>query len=131
MSEVEKFASNIKNLEKIALLEESEHTGGEITPEEIRGRLNGGNVVLKPTNRGWSLTQMIQVMMLIQENRIRHVLGFSPGSRRRPSLTSDNPVALFDAPGLDVPGTGFLSSPDTYLTFPVCRNVSLRAKHRP
>lgn len=67
MSEVEKFASNIKNLEKIALLEESEHTGGEITPEEIRGRLNGGNVVLKPTNRGWSLTQMIQVMMLIQE----------------------------------------------------------------
>jgi hypothetical protein len=132
MSEVEKFASNIKNLEKIALLEESEHTGGEITPEEIRGRLNGGNVVLKPTNRGWSLTQMIQVMMLIQEIVFDMCWAFLLAPDGDPGfLTSDNPVALFDAPGLDVPGMGFLSSPDTYLTFPVCRNVSLRAKHRP
>jgi hypothetical protein len=34
-------------------------------------------------------------------------------------LTSDNPVALFDSPTVEVPGTGFLSSPDTYLTFPL------------
>lgn len=44
-------------------------------------------------------------------------------------LTSDNPVALFDSPGVDVPGTGFKSSPDTYLTFPISRRICLLAKH--
>jgi len=75
---------------------------------------------------------MIQVMMLIQEIVCDMCWAFLLAPGGDPGfLTSDNPVALFDAPGLDVPGTGFLSSPDTYLTFPVCRNVCLRAKHRP
>jgi hypothetical protein len=46
-------------------------------------------------------------------------------------LTSDNPVAVFDAPTVDVPGTGFLSSPDTHFTFPISREICLMAKHLP
>jgi uncharacterized protein DUF4238 len=126
---LDKFVSDPENL-KLVAREESEKTGKVVTPEEILRTLNAGNVFVTQTNRGWSLEQMMRVMMMLQrviyEMRWQFLLaedgdlGF---------LTSDNPVALFDSPTVEVPGTGFLSSPDTYLTFPISREICLLARH--
>ena len=62
--EVEKFASDPEKL-KLLAREESESTGKEVTPEEMRSRLTGGSTFLVQTNRGWSLGQMARVMMLL------------------------------------------------------------------
>jgi Protein of unknown function (DUF4238) len=126
---LEQFVSDPENL-KLFAREESEKTGKAVTPDEVLRKLNAGNVFLTQSNRGWSLEQMIRVMLTLQRviNDMRWQfllaedddLGF---------LTSDNPVALFDSPTVEVPGTGFLSGPDTYLTFPISREICLLARH--
>jgi hypothetical protein len=128
--EVERFAANIENL-KFMAKEESELTGQKVTPEEIRGRFTGGNVIVTQSSREWSLSQMIRVTMMIQQIvvNMRWIFLVAPDGDVG-FLTSDNPVSLFDAPHVDVPGTGFLSSPDTYLTFPVSRAICLLLNHR-
>src|SRR5207237_10122786 len=62
---LEKFAADPENL-KLMAREESERTGKEVTPEEIQKSLNAGNVFLTQSNRGWSLEQMVRVMMMLQ-----------------------------------------------------------------
>ena len=129
---VEKFASDPEKM-KLLAREESDHTGKEVTPEEMRSRLNGGNAFLTQTNRGWSLEQMVRVMMLLQSIIFDMRWVFLLAGDGDPGfLTSDNPVSLFGSPAVDSPGeAGFLSSPDTYFTFPVSREVCLLAKHLP
>lgn len=128
---VEKFASDPKNLEMLAR-EESQRTGNQVTPEEMRSRLNGGSCFMTQTNRGWSLEQMVRVMMLLQNIIFDMRWVFLLASDGDPGfLTSDNPVSLFGSPTVDVPGVGFLSSPDTYFTFPVSREICLLARHLP
>ena len=128
---MQEFTSDPENL-KILAREETEKTGKEVTPEELLKTLNAGNVYLTQTNRGWSLEQMIRVMMLLQRIifEMRWTFLITDGSDSG-FLTSDNPVSVFDAPMVDIPGTGFLSSPDTYFTFPVSRQICLMANHTP
>ncbi len=129
-SEIKKFASDAEKMAALAR-EESERTGIEVSPEEVRGRLTGGTVYLTQTNRGWSLQQMVKVMMLVQTILFDMSWTFliSPDGDQG-FLTSDNPVSLF-APGAVVPSVGILSSPNSYLTFPISRDVCFHAKHRP
>ncbi|GAC1427848.1 MAG: hypothetical protein NVS1B11_17930 [Terriglobales bacterium] len=127
--EVKKFASDAEKMAEFAR-EESERTGKEVTPEEVRRRLTGGSAFLTQTNRGWSLQQMVKVMMLIQNIvfDMCWVFLISPDGDAG-FLSSDNPVALF-TPGMELPSLGILSSPDSYLTFPISRDICLLAKHR-
>jgi hypothetical protein len=62
---MEQFTSDPENV-KLLAREETEKTGKEVTPEELLKTLNAGSVYLKQTNRGWSLEQMIRIMMLLQ-----------------------------------------------------------------
>lgn len=128
---MEKFTSDPENV-KLLAREETQKTGKEVTPEELLKTLNAGSVYLTQTNRGWSLEQMIRITMLLQriifDMRWVFLIADEGDSG---FLTSDNPVAVFDAPTVDVPGTGFLSSPDTYFTFPISREICLTAKHLP
>ena len=126
---MERFVAVPENLERIAR-ERSEAKGELVTPDEIKKTLNAGSVFLTQTNRGWSLKQIIDVMMLLQRVifDMRWVFLVAE-SEDEGFITSDNPVALFGAPTTDVPGVGFLSSPDTYFTFPVSRTICLLAKH--
>jgi Protein of unknown function (DUF4238) len=128
---MQEFTSVPENV-KLLAREETEKTGKEVTPEELLNTLNAGSVYLTQTNRGWSLEQMIRIMMLLQrvifDMRWSFLIADEEGSG---FLTSDNPVAVFDAPTVDVPGTGFLSSPDTYFTFPISREICLMARHPP
>jgi hypothetical protein len=126
---VKKFESDEENLKLIAR-EESEKTGREVNVEDIRKTLNAGNVFLTQSNRGWSLEQMVRVMMTLQRIIFEMRWVFLVAEDTDPGfLTTDNPVAVFDAPTVDVPGTGFLSSPNTYVTFPISREICLLAKH--
>ena len=127
--QLEKFLSVPANLE-LAAREHSKSSGKLVTPQELRETLNAGSVYLQQNNRAWSLQQMIQVMMLLQRvvYEMRWVF-LVADNEDEGFLTSDNPVALFSAPTTDVPGVGFLSSPDTYFTFPICRSICLLAKH--
>ncbi|SRR6266576_1357714 len=126
---MEEFLAVPENL-ALAARRYSESTGKQVTPEELKKTLNAGNVVLNQTSRGWSLKQIIDVMMLLQRviYDMRWVFLVAE-SEDEGFITSDNPVALFGAPTTDVPGVGFLSSPDTYFTFPVSRTICLVAKH--
>jgi hypothetical protein len=128
--EVEKFAANVENL-KLMAKEERELTGQEVTADEIRGRFTGGNVVVTQKSREWSLSQMVRVTIMIQQIlfNMRWIFLVAPDGDQG-FLTSDNPVSLFDAPHVDVPGTGFLSSSEAYLTFPVSRDICLLLRHR-
>jgi hypothetical protein len=127
--EVERFASDP---EKLALLarEESESTGAEVTPEEMRTRLTAGSTFLTQTNRGWTLAQMARSMLPLQhivfemDWMILLAPDGDPGF-----LTSDNPVSLF-SPAYHVPGVGLLSNPDAHITFPISREICLLARHR-
>jgi hypothetical protein len=128
---MEKFTSDPENL-KLLAREETQKTGKEVTPEELLKTLNAGNVYLTQTNRGWSLEQTIRVMMLLQRIIFDMRWTLLIADEDDPGfLTSDNPVAVFDAPTVDIPGTGFLSSRDTYFTFPISREVCLMARHTP
>jgi len=127
--QLEKFTSDPENL-KLLAREESERVGKEVSPDEMLKTLNAGSVYLTQTNRGWSLEQSARIMMLLQKVIFEMRWIFLVAEEGDPGfLTSDNPVAVFDAPTVDVPGTGFKSSPDTYLTFPICREICLVANH--
>jgi hypothetical protein len=126
---MEKFTSEPENL-KLLARERSEETRKEVTPEELLTELNAGNVYLTQNNRGWSLGQMARIMMLLQRVIYEMRWVFLVAEDGDPGfITSDNPVAVFDAPTVEIPGTGFLSSPDTYFTFPICRDVCLQGRH--
>jgi len=126
---MEEWASVPENLELIAR-EQSESSGKQVTPEEIKKALNAGSVFLKQTNRGWSLQQMVRIMLVLQRIVYEMRWIFLVAKTEDDGfLTSDNPVSLFSAPTTDVPGVGFLSSPDTYFTFPISRIICLLGKH--
>lgn len=130
-SRMQEFTSDPENV-KLLAREETEKTGKEVTPKELLKTLNAGSVYLTQTNRGWSLEQMIRVMIVLQRIIFDMRWTFLIANEEDPGfLTSDNPVAVFDAPTVDVPGTGFLSSPDTHITFPISREICLTAKHLP
>jgi hypothetical protein len=126
---MEEFLAVPENL-ALAARRYSKSTGKQVTPEELKKNLNAGNVILNQTSRGWSLKQIIDVMMLLQRviYDMRWVFLVAENEDEG-FITSDNPVALFGAPTTDVPGVGFLSSPATYFTFPVSRTICLLAKH--
>lgn len=82
------FTSDPENL-KLLAREESERTGKEVTPEQLLNTLNAGSVYLTQTNRGWSLEQMVRIMMMLQAAHIRHVLVFPRRRSGRPRLSND------------------------------------------
>ncbi len=74
----------------------NERSGEKMTLEEYRKQLTGGSVVVSQTNRGWTLRQMFQ-MLLLQRVIFDMAWTFLPASEGDDGfLTSDNPVALFD-----------------------------------
>jgi len=126
---MEEWASVPENLALIAR-DQSESSGKQVTPEEIRKTLNAGNVIVNQANRGWSLEQMVRIMLALQKIIYEMRWVFLVAETEDDGfLTSDNPVSLFSAPTTDVPGVGFLSSPDTYFTFPISRTICLLCKH--
>jgi hypothetical protein len=118
--ELERFASDIESLKELAR-QESESAGKEITPEEMRRRLTGGNTFLTQTNRGWSLGQMAQAMMSFQKVVFEMCWTFLIAPGDDPGfITSDNPVSLLGGAAVGA-----------YLTFPLSRGLCLLAKGRP
>ncbi len=108
-----------------------EESGEAITLNEFRKRLSGGNVKLTQENRGWSLNQMFQMTMFLQEVifKMKWTFLLAPDDDDG-FLTCDNPVSLFD-PMQGFAGTGFASSPAAHFTFPISRDICLLASHQP
>jgi hypothetical protein len=107
-----------------------EETGEKIDPDDFYKKLTGGSVEITQGNRGWSLKQMFDTMLWLQELIFEMGWSFLVSPDGDPGfLTSDNPVSLFDPVGGLYGGVGFVSSPAAYFTFPLCRSVCLIAQH--
>jgi len=108
----------------------SKAKGESLDPEEFRKKLTGGTVVLSQKSRGWTVRQMFENLVAIQEVIFRMKWTFLLS---RPDddgfLTSDNPVSLFDPTASPTRGIGFMSSPAAHFTFPICRTVCLLAHY--
>lgn len=126
------FVANDKRALERVVTKIREETGENVDPEEYRKKLVGGTVELTQANRGWSVLQMFKMMVLLQETIFSMNWTFLVAPEGDPGfLTSDNPVSLFDPMGGLLGGVGFRSSPAALFTFPLSRNVCLRARHTP
>jgi hypothetical protein len=127
--QVEFVTHNYHALQR-AVLEINKETGENITIEEYRKRLTGGDVIVTQTNRGWSLNQMFNMLLYLQQVISEMKWTFLLSSPDDDGfVTTDNPVALFDP--MAKHGIGFASSPAAYFTFPISRDVCLFAGHQP
>jgi Protein of unknown function (DUF4238) len=102
----------------------SEQTGEHIDPDDLVKQLTGGTVEITQENRGWSLGQMFNTMLWLQEWIFRMSWTFllCP-SDDQGFLTSDNPVSLFDPVGERRGEIGFASSPAAHFTFPLSSSI--------
>jgi hypothetical protein len=126
---LELLAQHKRALESV-VAEMSERTGEFIDPEDFRKKLTGGSVELHQTNRGWTVQEMFENLMMLQQvifgMKWTLLLGTADDDG---FLTSDNPVSLFDPLGSPIGGIGFMSSPAAHFTFPISRSVCLLAQH--
>jgi hypothetical protein len=126
---LELLAHNKQALESV-VAKLGERTGEKIDVEDFREKLTGGSIVLQQVNRGWTVKQMFQNMLLLQEVIFSMRWTFLlAGPDDDGFLTSDNPVSLFDPVGNPFGGIGFKSSPAAHFTFPISRGVCLLAQH--
>lgn len=107
----------------------SEEAGEVVDPEEFRAKLTGGNVIIEQTNRGWTVRQMFEMMLTLQELIFHMKWTYLVTDDDFGFLTSDNPVSLFDPAAMPLRGQGFASSREAHFTFPISRNVCLAARH--
>jgi uncharacterized protein DUF4238 len=113
-----------------AVIELNKKSGENVTPEEFRKRLTGGNVVVSQTNRGWSLNQMFNMLLYLQQVIFEMNWMFLCAPPEDDGfITSDNPVALFDP--LSQHGVGFASTRAAHFIFPISRGICLVAGHLP
>jgi uncharacterized protein DUF4238 len=125
------FVANDERALKWAIAKIREDTGEDIDPQEFRKKLTGGTVIVKQTSREWSLRQMFQTMLFLQEVIFDMKWTFLLAPEDDAGfLTSDNPVSLFDPVGGQLGGIGFASSPAAHFTFPVSRSMCLLAGHQ-
>ena len=125
------FVANDKRALEWATAKIREETGEEIKPEEFQRKLTGGTVEMRQTNREWSLGQMFQMMLFLQQVIFDMKWTFLLAPEDDAGfLTSDNPVSLFDPMVGRLGGIGFASSPVAHFTFPISRGVCLLAQHR-
>jgi hypothetical protein len=128
--QLESVASNKRAIES-AVAAIREKTGEVIDVEKFERDLKGGTVEISP-NRAWSLAQMFEMMVLLQQviNDMHWTVLLAP--ENEPGfLTTDNPVSLFDPVASPLGGIGFASSPAAHFTFPISRDVCLLAQHQP
>ncbi len=109
----------------------SEETGEPVDPDEFQRKLTAGSAVVGQGNRDWSLGQMFQAMIALQQTISRMSWRFMIASENDPGfLTTDNPVAVFDPLRGPLEAIGFASSPAAHFTFPISRELCLLADHR-
>jgi hypothetical protein len=98
-----------------------------ITVDELHAKLTGGTVVVKQSNRGWSVRKMFEYLIAFQYTIADMRWQFAVAAEDDDGfLTSDNPVSLFDPTARSI---ALASSPLAHFLFPVCRTVCLRAAH--
>jgi hypothetical protein len=108
-----------------------EKTGETVDRDKFATDLKSGTVEISP-NRAWSLGQMFEMMMFLQEVIYNMRWRFLLAPNNEPGfLTTDNPVSLFDPLASPLGGIGFASSPAAHFTFPISRDVCLLAQHQP
>jgi uncharacterized protein DUF4238 len=128
---LELLAQHKQALESV-VAEMSARTGESIDPEDFRKKLTGGSAELHQANRGWTVQEMFENLMMLQQVIFEMKWGFLLAAPDDDGfLTSDNPVSLFDPLGGPMGGIGFKSSPAAHFTFPISRNVCLLAQHLP
>jgi hypothetical protein len=128
---VEFIANNRAALESVVARIGAE-TGEKLDVEEFHKKLTGGSVVVKQTDRGWSLKQMVTSMMSLQKLIfVMHWCFMRAPVDDDGFLTSDNPVSLFDPVGNPLGGIGFASSPAAHFLFPISKQICLLAEHSP
>jgi hypothetical protein len=126
--QLELVAKN-KHALRSAVEQISKETGENIDPEEFHKKLTGGSIVVEQTNRGWSLSQMFEAMLIFQQVIFSMAWTFMLAPKDDAGfLTSDNPVAVFDPRG-PYGAVEFASSPTAYFTFPVSKDICLHAQH--
>jgi len=126
------FVANDKRALEWATAKIREDTGEDIDPQEFHKKLTGGTVEVKQANREWSLGQMFQMMLFLQQVIFDMKWAFLLAPEDDAGfLTSDNPVSLFDpVGGGPLGGIGFASSAAAHFTFPNSRGVCLLAQHQ-
>jgi hypothetical protein len=124
---LEFITHNRKALEWLARKFEEE-TGEHTDPEDLRRKLTGGNVVLSQSNRGWTIRNMFEFTMNLQELIFNMNWTFLIAREDDGFLTSDNPVAVHD-PIQRSGNAGFTSSREAFFLFPLSKHVCLRGAH--
>ncbi|MCI0724988.1 MAG: DUF4238 domain-containing protein, partial [Acidobacteria bacterium] len=90
------FVTNDKRALEWTVAKIRERTGENIDPEEYRKKLTGGTVEVKQASREWSLRQMFEMMLFLQQVVFHMNWTFLLAPEDDPGfLTSDNPVSLF------------------------------------
>jgi len=126
---MELLANDKKALDSV-VKEMSDRTGESIDPEDFRKKLTGGSVVVTQGNRGWTVQQMFENLLMLQQVIFDMKWAFLLAAHDTDGfLTSDNPVSLFDPAAGPMRGIGFASSPVAHFTFPLSRGICLLAHH--
>jgi len=124
---VEFVAQSDAHLGKFA--KECEKEDGEMCDvKSLRKALTGGDVYLTQENRGWTLRQMFNSLIGLQELIFSMRWTFlTCADEDEGFLTTDNPVSVYDPTAPHA--VAFRSSLNAYFTFPICRTVALVGDH--
>ncbi len=127
---LEFIANNRSALESVVAQMQKE-TGEEQNVDDFRKKLTGGSAYVEQSDRGWSLKQMFESMLVLQKVIFRmHWCFLGTPDSDDGFLTSDNPVSLFD-PIEGSMGIGFATSPAVHFTFPLSKEICLLAQPHP
>ena len=99
--------------------------------EKLRATMKSGSVIVEQSSRGWSIKQMAEVMLGLQPiiNGMQWMFAAAPDGSDG-FLTSDNPVCVFDHTPPFPGAVAFLSSPNSFFTFPLSSQICLIGAHK-